>query len=510
MPVALNGIFPFSEDRLSEYLSNKFCTKVEVAKRPLPQYLFRYLSAIDAHTMIVEQPYIDADYLDDFSSFYVKCFNDYERHCKRLHFFSIDLTEEKFMTIIRGEADSKDVEEFANAYLGFIVARPLPDAIVGRTILKTYPSDGKRRNYDCTKKYVTNLFGTELVVRSLPFQEQDTVLSACATVALWCCFHKATELFNTPSPTPAVITRAANRVLNARPIPSHGLDVEQICNAISHIGLEPEIFEVNSATPLVSLIYGHLKMGLPVLLGIAIEGVGLHAITINGYSILKQEHLKQEVSANDKSIPMTGLRINEFYAHDDQIGPFSRILVQPSTTLHKTYPVTFEGAWTEQKTGKVLRMYPEVVIVPVYHKIRLTFIDVQLLLTRLHNVVVSFLSTLNLKLEWDISLLRSNDYKVMAKNERSISAERLATLLMEPHPRFIWQAVLQKDDRKALELLIDATDMARSFPVYQLIWHDSTMRAIVAKVLEAPSLQSVLSEMLSEPFLAFMKDHTSP
>lgn len=510
MAIALKGVFNFSEDGLYEALSNDYCQKSEVSQRLLPAYLFRYLSFMEAKTMVIEFPYIDADYLDDFSSFYVKCFKNYDRYCKRLHFFSINLSEDQFQKQIRGEASPEEAESFRNAYLGFVVARPLPDAIVGRTILKTYPSDNGRRNYEAVRKYIANLFGTELEIRSLPFQEQDTVLAACATVALWCCFHKTTELFNTPSPTPAVITRAANRVLNARPIPSHGLDVEQMCNAISHIGLEPEIYEVNSGTPLISLIYSHLRMGLPVLLGVEIEGGGYHAIAITGYSVLQQQHLRQEVSASDKCIPMIGLRINEFYAHDDQIGPFSRLQIQPSTVVRKTYPVIFEGAWTEPRTNKKLKMYPEVVIVPVYHKIRLRFVDVQILLTRLHEVLVSFLSTLNLNLEWDICLLRSNDYKVSARGSRTFTNDQINSLLMEPHPRFIWQALLRNDNKPILELLIDATDMQRSFPVYELIWHDDVIRKRVGAIANAPSLQQILLAMLYEPFLSFLKLKTPP
>ncbi|HKF48588.1 MAG TPA: hypothetical protein VKB38_14615 [Terracidiphilus sp.] len=37
--------------------------------------------------------------------------------------------------------------------------------------------------------------------------------------------------------------------------------------------------------PLVSLVYGYLKLGLPVLLVLNIPSVGLHGIALNGYSI---------------------------------------------------------------------------------------------------------------------------------------------------------------------------------------------------------------------------------
>ena len=91
----------------------------------------------------------------------------------------------------------------------------------------------------------------------------------------------------------------------------------------------------------MSLIYGYLKMGLPVILGVSIDGRGRHAITLTGYSLQKTTALKQEVAGSKNCIPMIGLRIDEFYAHDDQIGPFSRLRVNPTALYEKkAYPVT--------------------------------------------------------------------------------------------------------------------------------------------------------------------------
>lgn len=151
--------------------------------------------------------------------------------------------------------------------------------------MSTYPPDNGRRNYTCVKDYKVSLFGLPLSVRSLAFQEQDNVLAACATVALWCSFHKASELFGTAVPTPARITTFANQVVNpARPIPSHGLSIQQICNAIRTINLDAEVVVVKPDIPVASLAYGHLKQGMPVILIATVENVGLHAITLTGYS----------------------------------------------------------------------------------------------------------------------------------------------------------------------------------------------------------------------------------
>jgi hypothetical protein len=376
-------VLPFSEEHLFQNLANELLGPVEISDHGRAKYLSRYLRDIKTQTIVVEYEYTDGDYLDDFSTYYVKCFYPYKRRCKRLHFFACTIIREAFLDFVRGDLQPQEADNLRKAYLGFVIARPLPNAIIGRTVLSTYDTDGGRRNYPCTRSYKAHLFGIELNVCSLAFQEQDSVLAACATVALWCALQKTAELFGTLAPTPAAITRVANQVAYpARPIPSHGLNIQQICNSIRHQELEPEVVEVRKNVPLVSLIYGHLKMGLPVLLMVQVEGGGLHAITLTGYSLQKHKVRDTEVAPGEQSIPLTGLRIDELYGHDDQIGPFSRLYVKSSMAIDQAvYPVVFDGSWVEPGTNKQLTLYPQVVIIPVYHKIRVTFLDVQVWLT---------------------------------------------------------------------------------------------------------------------------------
>ncbi len=330
------SVVVFSPDALFNALSNPNCDSKEVAQQRAI-YISDYLADLKAKTIVIENDYIDGDYLEDFASYYVRCFQTYERRCKRLHFYKINFDDNSFKKLITTK-NSNDVKNFNENYLGFVVVRPLPSAIVGRTVLKTYPPDSNRRHYTAVKDYKANLFGLELDVRSLAFQEQDTVLSACATVALWSAFQKTSELFASPKPRPAEITRLANGVESpSRAIPSRGLVILQMAHAIRAIGLEPEFISADRSTPLISIAYSYLKMQLPVILIISIEGQGKHAITLTGFSLCDSKINQQEVASGEKNIPMVGLRINELYAHDDQIGPFSRLIVKPSSKRHQSY-----------------------------------------------------------------------------------------------------------------------------------------------------------------------------
>ena len=57
------------------------------AQRLHPQYFEEYFGELKAKTILVENCYIDRDYLEDFSAYYVRCFASYKRLCTRLHFF---------------------------------------------------------------------------------------------------------------------------------------------------------------------------------------------------------------------------------------------------------------------------------------------------------------------------------------------------------------------------------------------------------------------------------------
>ncbi len=362
-------------ESLCTALANDYASQGEIRTRRIAEYLYNYLCTLGSGSrdsastvcLVVEPEYTDADFLDDFAEYYVRCYPNYSRRCKRLHFFKkAPLTDGAFSRIVRGAATKEEEDAFRESYLGFVVARPLPRAVIGRTVLRTYESDGGRRNYTSTRKYPVNLFGVSLSVDSLAFQEQDTVLAACATVALWSCFQKTAEMFGTRTPTPAAITNVAGQAVHlGRPIPSHGLISFEMCRAIRHYELEPELIDLRDprfqSVPFISLLYGYLRMGLPVILGVEIEKVGGHAIALTGYSFsTERQHTAETIElAKDRSpqqVPLAGLHINTLFGHDDQIGPFSRLKVispisysegGPNTTylvLRSSNALTYQAA----------------------------------------------------------------------------------------------------------------------------------------------------------------------
>lgn len=94
------SVVPFTAESFSLQLVSEGCTEADVATDERVTYLAAYLGAIEIKTIVTEHEYTDADYLDDYASFYAKSFGSISNRCRRLHFFRIDFTEEAFHFVI--------------------------------------------------------------------------------------------------------------------------------------------------------------------------------------------------------------------------------------------------------------------------------------------------------------------------------------------------------------------------------------------------------------------------
>ncbi|MGD0567030.1 MAG: hypothetical protein ABSA78_01390 [Candidatus Sulfotelmatobacter sp.] len=486
-------------------------TPQEVARKTSTKYLFRVLTdQLHAKTMLVELDYTDRVYLDDFAAYYVRCFRSYARRCKRLHFFGSVLDFLEFERFITTPDSDSEIKQLAQNYKGFIVVRPIPHTVIGRTVLAAPSSYGTHvTQFPATRTYTANLFGRNLKIEnSLVFQEQDTVISACATTALWMSLDKASQLFESGTLLPAAITDAANTVLNReRSIPSRGLLLEQLCNAIKRIGLEPEVVRVTRQTPVISLLCAYVRFGIPVILGVEVQRKGRspvqHAVTVVGFCDAGKRLRKIEAqSSNRLDLPtMMGQRIKYLVVHDDQIGPFNPLDIK---TGDGESPVFLQSNWNYDGSRNPVKLRPTVVIVPVYNKVRVKFLEFQ----KWVSAFTRFVKTTGFRpsTEWDLHLVSNNEYKTYLKRILTEQPDALKRLLTRQHPRYIWRALLTANSKSRLELLGDATEIGNSFPLYDAVWHDLGFKKSFRKKLDEvqqvspdlhPRLLSYLSHIAS-------------
>lgn len=470
-------VWPFEEGRLYSLLANDYAPPQRVATFKQARYLAGYLTRKGARSIVVENEYIDRDYLEDFEAYYVRCFERYNSRCRRLHFFSTELSADDFEGRVRRFDEASD-GLLQSTYLGFVVARPLPEPIVGRTLLKTFDPEGYERRYRAVREYEVSLFGIDLRLDSLPFQQQDSVVAACATVALWTAFHKAADIFDTVAPGPARITNAANTIRPPKRImPSRDLSIAQMCEAVRATGLEPQVERVTHTTPLASIIYGYLEFGLPVVLCGYIDGQESkgHAVAVTGYAMSKA--YSNTTESNIRGVRSEASMMERLYVHDDNVGPFARMRFEDPSGFAlsgsiPTPPFVLQGY---DLNGLPEHSFsPLLALVPVYGKIRIAFTEVHAWL----GTVMTFARVVGVDFSdvtWDVALAKTGEIKSEVRRRTPDVADVL-DVLVTPQPRFIWRAKMLRGGRRIADLLFDATAVSRSNPLFRVVWHDSGVK----------------------------------
>lgn len=401
-------------------------------------YLAKYLKKLGVSKVIIEHKYIDKDYLIDYSKFYSRSFYPYKRYTKRLHFFSIEVSEEDFKKALI----SNDWEWLKKEYKGFTVIKPVLKEngapLMGRTLIKTFPEEDDRgKRYYISEKYPLSLYGIPLEVDTLPFKTQDIAVGACATTALWVCQYPLNKLFDIPILSSYEITEKSIKFPSEfRNFPSGRLSLEQILIFIKSMELDVEVMDLETLKLVLgkkdlnllisTLIKAYLNCGLPIIATWCLEKdettiPSHHAVVISGYR-------------TDKEGNMT-----EIYVHDDQIGPYSRTLFDDDMTQWKNEWITKYG-YSKLRVEKLL--------VPLYHKIRLPF-------TNIYHIFYSLLSKINDEnIRIELLLYQLNLYKgFIIKRD----VENKEKVLLAQMPRFLWVLRTYTFGELTADLIFDGT-----------------------------------------------------
>lgn len=481
--------FPYTIDRLAEIFSAASKTSEHLVRQ---KQQFDYFESYFGHleekgplTIVAEWKYTDRDFLEDYGAYYVRCFQEkYSSVCARLHFFRAEFDEAELQAAVTGSApellaDLMDRKE--NRYLGFVVVKPLPLTFIGRTCLRIY-EDGEplRRFYPVARECDAHLLGLNLTIKSLPFQEQDTIAAACATSALWSALQSTAYLFQHEIRSPVEITKIATEHAPSRQrdVPSRGLTALQMAVAVKKAGLEPELIAPVDAAALQATVYGYLRAKIPLVMMTALYDVSKpdhpkplegdwesrHAVTVTGFSLGGEEPVPYPGTAT----LLKSSRIDKLYVHDDQIGPFARLefgtppLLVSHAGKSKQVSLTLSSYWRgEAGEPGTVWFGPKSLIVPLYHKIRIRF-DTILgwVLKRDEWYRESSDPAVTLtEPEWEIYLTTGSELKSDVQSATKLDPDQRWKWLKRPLPRFLWRATAFAGDSRAVDFLFDATDI---------------------------------------------------
>lgn len=372
----------FTADAFKQEVAN--AARCEHADHAQVEYLISYLEHPEAgaKTLVVEYPYVDRHYLEEYSGYYATSLRPPSAKAARLHLFATAFDDDGLDRLIERAAEDYEagVAELQEGYLGYVVVRPLPSAPVGRTVLRPYAPSDKRRCFEpAATKHHVHLLGLTLTVAGLPFQQQEQAVGACATTAIWSALARVTRADGARAVTPLAVTAAATGVSapGRTPDSRSGLDLQQTVRAIRHFGYMPYVPKIlpgaEARAKLQMLIKCYVRSGIPVMLRLQEQDGPLHMVTISGY-----RESDEYLSAPDIKIPVGRLHLrscglSRIYVHDDRFGPYARMVFDKAPK--KSLPVVKLSPYRPgfEEFEQPYRIWEAVV--PLYPKLRLNSND---------------------------------------------------------------------------------------------------------------------------------------
>ncbi len=330
-------VFRFGSDEFKQYLTahiyKDYRGNREVFKKILRLLATRYPSP--CRSVVIEEPYVCKDYLDEFTGFYAASFKNYPATCKRLHFFATEVSPRTAF----------DFAKYRSSYLGFVVIRPTDLQKVGRSILKAPCEDPENEFVLCkTPNNAAHLLTAEFEVDATPFIQQDTQVGACATAAMWSAARYLSRKLGTREFYPSEITAAARETLTlGRTFPAkEGLTGLQIVEGLSHLGYETELLERRALRPsplvramsgetenealqdlqFARIVYRYVESEMPVILLLP-----RHAVLAIGHTY-----------DPDQTADLTIQKIPHLIVHDDARGPYGKLPVRPDCNDGQFFP----------------------------------------------------------------------------------------------------------------------------------------------------------------------------
>lgn len=479
----------FSSDILSTLIKQCFGADFnDVVSKLQIQNIICTLGELDAKAIICEREYIDKDFSDDYANYYVQAFKDYRGSCARMHFFSVALTQEEFTSILANDdPQAPRVTQLNDHYLGFMVIKPLPFTFLGKVCIKS-PLIG------CVSRiYYANLFGIELSIKSIAFQEQDRGVSACATTSVWSLLHALPDIHNKSIPSPSAITLAAfgSPLQNINSFPNKGLNLQQITTALEGLKLRQHSFSISDFDEdesrfLRKFIECYVNSKIPVFLGGQI------------YKRLSLKKGKLNNGCNyslhgDHAVVVVGISREpsdySLVVHDDRIGPFSQIkLVSIKKNALKGYNAAGDEnrnipkLWAFEIDGEDELLIPRAVLVATYSKKKISatpIIETAKLLLEMYsnrkNMSTSDL-TFAKNLKSTSLLYECNNLKTeYFKTKKSIG---ISKALVSHFPHFIWRIRYELFREPIIDFLFDATDTPNGAPYLQYVTLDDELGAL--------------------------------
>jgi hypothetical protein len=401
----------------------------------LQQQLTPYLSAMKSNLYaVIEAPYVDRMYRDAFYHYYSSKLGAYLRDSCRISFFSKVVEYDDFR-----DFDDVHDNKLAGCYLGYMVLRPTPHKIIGRTVLS--PGAFLNTQFSCCQaKFTATVNGVKFKVVGYPIASQDGQTITCSETTIWSLMEYFGNKFPDYKPVlPSAIHAVLNKIVMKRLIPSDGLSGPQMSYAIRELGFGCMMYskqkykDHNQFNALISI---YIQSGIPVV-GIMQDASGSigHSVSIIGHEtddlnkISKSNKVVKSITKG-KVVDYHDMQ-RRFVVADDNYPPYMLADFNGSN-------VVYNGTIN---TGYLITG----IIVPLYTKIYLEA-------NRAKENIYRILNNDKLGIKPDekaivkIFLASTRSYKQYLALQKGIEPTLKERLLMIPVSRFVWVAEISSPE----------------------------------------------------------------
>lgn len=267
-------------------------------------------------SIVVEPHYICKDYRSLYSNFFSKKFGNFEKYCKRLHYF--DKTIDNISDVVFNSKDN------LNNYIGYSVIQCIPTGSIGRTVVDPLKIGKAPRDFCCLRtNFTTKLNGAEYKVFGYPFTMQSGEATVCAHSAMWGVCRYLSERYPIYKETYPYDLIQMTGDSQGRKVPYRGMSYTDYSEILSRFGCFPlvKLFggisdwdETDESKSAYYDLYSYVESGFPVL--VSYKG---HVVTIVGHTIdFSIDPLVQDKKGFYNSFSM----LKQFIVVDDNCFPY--------------------------------------------------------------------------------------------------------------------------------------------------------------------------------------------
>lgn len=450
---------------LAQIIGEDFGFSEEYAKHLVEQRVMPHLVRLkDEAKLVIERNYVDKVYRDSYYTYYASKRTCYGRDTIKVSFFC---DAENLISSLDLFKDEQQVPYLKGMYRGFIVLRPTPPYIVGRSAIA--PNLLKNISFNtCLASISSTAMGIKFNVQAFPFASQDTETISCAETMIWALMEYYGTKYPEYSPTlPSRILQVLKQNSIERQLPSSGLPVERMSYLLKEFGFGPklysrEVFE----NDFESLLSCYVESGIPVIVALDNEKAKKkksgEQLKFIGHAVLCTGH--EEISPK-RVAAISGKKIETVAGNSLEIKDWDEI-DKNFIFIDDNYPVyQFEKLKTPASRYKANKSWGSCeishFIVPLYQKIYLEAYVAKIFIKEfLCSHFFHFRDGKELYLRTFLCSARSYREYAMLGN----MSDELKTIIMNKSlPRFVWVTEISNDmcilrNQADGLILLDATE----------------------------------------------------